>query len=84
MIEAKLRLSRYLKWSFVSCITGVRKPDRQAFLGAAAALQVTPDQCLFIDDRSRNIQAAREVGMDAIHCQDAAQVRAELARRGLF
>jgi HAD superfamily hydrolase (TIGR01509 family) len=84
MIEDKLRLSRYLEWSFVSCLTGVRKPDRQAFLGAAASLQVSPDQCLFIDDRPRNIQAAQAVGMDAIHCQSAGQVREELAQRGLL
>jgi HAD superfamily hydrolase (TIGR01509 family) len=84
MIEEKLRLSRYLRWSFVSCRTGVRKPDRRAFLGAAEALQVSPAECVFVDDQKRNVEAAQSVGMDTIHSQSAAQVREELVRRGLL
>ena len=37
-IEEKLQLSRYLQWTFVSCHTRVRKPQPQAFLGAAQKL----------------------------------------------
>merc|ERR1719174_3475258 len=44
-IEAKLRLSEHLEWSFVSCETGTRKPDAAAFEGAAAALGVPPGAC---------------------------------------
>jgi HAD superfamily hydrolase (TIGR01509 family) len=83
-IEEKLALSRYLRWSFVSCETGVRKPDPRAFLGAATALGVSPDACIFVDDVERNCRAAREVGMDAIRFESAAQLREELARRGLL
>jgi FMN phosphatase YigB (HAD superfamily) len=84
MIESKLQLSRYLDWSFVSCRTGVRKPDRRAFLGAAESLQVSPGECVLIDDQLRNIEAARSVGMDAIHRQTTGQVREELDQRGLL
>lgn len=83
LIDEKLKLSRYLRWTFVSCRTGIRKPDPQAFLRAAAALKVPPSQCLFVDDRPVNVAAARDVGMDAVLKQDARQVRAELAKRGL-
>ena len=41
-IEEKLRLSRYLQWTFVSCHTGVRKPSPEAFLGAARQLGRLP------------------------------------------
>ncbi|HTV24953.1 MAG TPA: hypothetical protein VMG12_39945, partial [Polyangiaceae bacterium] len=34
-IEARLQLSRYLKWTFVSCHTRLRKPDPAAYEGAA-------------------------------------------------
>jgi HAD superfamily hydrolase (TIGR01509 family) len=84
MIEEKLRLSRYLQWSFVSCRTGVRKPDPQAYLQAAEMLDVSPGDCLFIDDRIRNVEAAQAVGMDAIHRQSSEQLRRELVRRGLL
>jgi FMN phosphatase YigB (HAD superfamily) len=83
LIEQKLRVSYYLPWTFVSCETGVRKPDPQAFLGAASALKTQPRWCVFIDDRPVNVQAASAVGMDAFLKEDATQVRAELARRGL-
>jgi len=84
VVEEKLSLSRYLKWSFVSCMTGVRKPDPQAFLGAAEALGRAPEDCLFIDDRSRNCEAAMAIGMEAIRFRWADQLREALVDRGLL
>jgi len=84
MIEESLNLSRFLSWTFVSCLTGLRKPDPGAYLGAAAQLQVAPTQCLFIDDRPENVRAAKDVGMDAIRMVDCRQVRDELAQRSLL
>ena len=79
MIEESLGVSHYINWSFVSCKTGVRKPDRQAFLGAAEWLGVSPNRCLFIDDRQENVRAARTVGMTTILFSNANQLRRELA-----
>ena len=62
LIEQRLALSRFLRWSFVSCDTGVRKPDRGAYVGAAESLGVSPQECLFIDDRRRNCEAAGRIG----------------------
>jgi HAD superfamily hydrolase (TIGR01509 family) len=84
MIEERLGLSRYLEWSFVSCRTGVRKPDAGAFLGAAGRLGVEPGDCLVIDDRERNCVAARALGMDAVRFTTAPELAAGLARRGLL
>jgi len=84
LIENKLALSRYLDWTFVSCITGVRKPDPEAYLGAARTLQVRPESCLFIDDRTRNCEAAEEAGMDAIRFRWASQLADALKERGLL
>jgi FMN hydrolase / 5-amino-6-(5-phospho-D-ribitylamino)uracil phosphatase len=84
-IEEQLQLSRYVKWSFVSCKTGLRKPDPAAFQLAARALEHEPEECLFIDDRLGNCEGARAIGMDAVHFTgDVPQLRAELARRGLL
>jgi HAD superfamily hydrolase (TIGR01509 family) len=65
-IDERLGLSRYLSWSFVSCHTGVRKPDRAAYDSALARLECAPEDCTFIDDRAQNCDAARAVGMQAI------------------
>ncbi len=83
-IEEKLELSRYLRWTFVSCVAGVRKPRREAFLAAAATVGRTPIQCLLIDDVRENCAAAEATGMQAIQFTDASALRAELLRRGLL
>jgi len=79
-IEASLELSQYLPWTFVSCETGIRKPAPEAYENAARTLGVPPQQCVFVDDRRKNVDAARAVGMRGIVFEDAAQLRAELAR----
>ena len=84
LIEERLELSRYLEWSFVSCDTGVRKPDPEAYLLAVRALGVDPRDCIFVDDRETNCRAARRVGMDAILFRGAESVRSEFVARGLL
>lgn len=84
IIEEKLRLSRYLKWTFVSWKTGLRKPDRETFLNAAETLDVSPEECLFIDDRPVNVDAAKQVGMDAIVMTGADELRRGLIDRTLL
>lgn len=78
-IEAKLGLSRYMPWSFVSCETGFRKPAPKAYLHAANTLKVAPERCVFVDDRQSNVSAAREVGMQGIVFENATQLRSALA-----
>ncbi len=83
-LDARLGMSPALTWSFVSCETGVAKPDPAAFLGPARALGVTPERCVLVDDQPANIDAARRCGMDAIAAVSAADVRAKLAERDLL
>jgi FMN phosphatase YigB (HAD superfamily) len=84
MIEEKLGLGRYLEWSFVSCRTGLRKPDPQAFIHAAKVLGAPTHDCLFIDDRPVNVEAARAVGMDALHMSGIDVLRRQLQERRII
>lgn len=84
LIEAKLGVSRYLPWTFVSCHTGSRKPDPAAYTGAAAQLGRSCDACLFVDDRALNCRGAHAVGMHAIEFTDADSLGRELHVRGLL
>ncbi len=43
---------------------GMAKPSQECFAAATKAMQSTPAQILFIDDRSANISAAAEFGMN--------------------
>ncbi|MEO1234212.1 MAG: HAD-IA family hydrolase, partial [Myxococcota bacterium] len=65
-IDAATGLSRFLDWRFTSCLTGVRKPDPEAYLGPARALDLPVTDCLFVDDRPVNVEAAEAVGMPAL------------------
>lgn len=46
--------------------THILKPDPRAYLNCAEALELTPAQCLFVDDQARNVRGAEEVGMRAV------------------
>ena len=69
---------------FSSCYLGHMKPDAPIYRSALDIAQRHPGECLFIDDTAANLDAAQSLGMDTIHFQDAAQLRAELHRRGLI
>lgn len=84
-IEAKLELSQYLSWTFVSCRTGLRKPDPKAYERAAEALSVQKvSELWFIDDREENVVAAQRVGLNGVRFEDAPQLRAALHSAGLL
>lgn len=81
LVEAACGISDAgVRRSFVSCDTGVRKPDPRAYLGACEALGVAPSACLFVDDRIKNVTGAHRVGMPAVQFRDAASLRQVLSR----
>lgn len=82
LIEDALDVSRRVPWTFVSCRTGLRKPEPAAFVHAAAHLGRSPAELLFVDDRSRNCEGARTAGLDAVHFVDVPTLRHDLRRRG--
>ena len=84
LIERRLKLSRFLQWSFVSCLTGHRKPEPAAFRGALARLGLPPEGALFVDDREENCAAARALGIEALRFEGADKLRAQLEQRGLL
>jgi FMN phosphatase YigB (HAD superfamily) len=85
LIEERLRLSRYVELSFISCHTGLRKPDPQAFGHACASLGRQPSECLLIDDRATNCEAARALGMPALQFNgDVPGLRRQLEAFGLL
>lgn len=46
-----------------SATTGFPKPDVRAYLAAAAALDLPPAACAFVDDLAENVEAAQALGM---------------------
>jgi len=69
-------------WTAVSCVTGARKPDGEAYAAAAAAAGVPVGGCVLLDDRRGNVDAAVAAGfgggVTAAKGGDIADVRAGL------
>jgi putative hydrolase of the HAD superfamily len=61
-----------------SGFVGCRKPDREIYEITLERLGVTSEECLFIDDIDVNCDAARELGMSAVHYQHNDQAIPEI------
>lgn len=59
-----------------SARVGVAKPDPRIYTIAADRAQAAPERCLFVDDTPANVDAARELGMAAVHFRTCADLRA--------
>jgi putative hydrolase of the HAD superfamily len=68
---------------FSSCWVGVLKPALRIYEVSLAMSQAEPEGSVFIDDRERNLEPARTLGMRTIRYIDAAQLRQELASLGV-
>jgi putative hydrolase of the HAD superfamily len=51
---------------FISSDLGVRKPDREIYERMLATLGVEPAQVVFVDDRIKNLDAARQLGIETV------------------
>ncbi|MHA6806110.1 HAD family hydrolase [Salinifilum ghardaiensis] len=60
------------------------KPDPRIYRELLAHLGTAPERCLFLDDRQDNVDAARELGIQAEVWRGAATGRAALRERGLL
>jgi putative hydrolase of the HAD superfamily len=68
---------------FSSCYVYTRKPDEAIFRMALSVTQRSPEQCVFIDDRTINLENPRRLGMNVIHHQNAPQLLADLKSLGI-
>jgi putative hydrolase of the HAD superfamily len=73
-------LRRYFTLFFSSCFVGVRKPDEGIYRLALRVMQRDPQACLFIDDRTVNLEPAQSIGISTIHYRSPAQLLDELQR----
>lgn len=60
-------LRRLFDHMVISSEVGMAKPDAEIFVKTLDVLGVEPHEALFLDDSQQNIEAARSIGMNAIH-----------------
>lgn len=68
----------------VSGAEGVAKPDPEIFGILGRRLGHPLDGVFYVDDSPRNVEAARDAGMDAVFFTDAAALRQDLQERCLL
>jgi putative hydrolase of the HAD superfamily len=76
-------LTRNFSAFFSSCYLGLRKPGAAIYQRALDITQRAPGECLFIDDRSENLEAPERLGMRTIHFQNPAQLAKDLLQQGV-
>ncbi|MDP2241001.1 MAG: HAD-IA family hydrolase [Burkholderiales bacterium] len=65
---------------FVSSDLGRRKPEPQAYSAVAQAMGTPLPGILFFDDFKDNVEAARKVGMQAVHVKSFADIEKALTQ----
>ena len=71
----------FAKFDFVveSSKVNVRKPERRFYEIACELADVSPEECVFLDDLGINLKTARQMGMATIKVTSADQALGELA-----
>jgi 2-haloacid dehalogenase len=77
----------FLGWFEDIVVSGAErlaKPDPRIFRLALERNRLDPGRTVFIDDLPANVQAAADLGLDAVQFRGAAGLRIDLVRRGLL
>lgn len=82
-LEAQFTFLRHFPVRIYSCRIGASKPAPAIYQAALRAVGVPAAEALYIDDIAEYVQAARQMGLDAIRFENPAQLSQELSRRGL-
>jgi len=83
MLVETYPLLRHFHSYVLSYKVGAMKPLPLIYEKAIEAAGCEPGECFFADDIETNVEAARAQGMDAVQFLSAAQIEAELRKRGI-
>lgn len=72
------RLNDLFSGYFCSGFMGLSKPCETIFRIALDTLSLRPSEVIFVDDRSKNIQVAKEIGFITVHHRDVEATSKEL------
>jgi len=76
-------LRQYFDYFICSGYVHEMKPLPDIYRAAIDISGLPPETALFIDDKQENCEAARAFGMNAIHFESPAQLRASLTQHGI-
>ena len=59
---------------FISCERGLKKPDLEFYELVIKEMNVSPQECLFIDDKEENLLPAEKLGMKTVLAKNPNQI----------
>ncbi len=77
-MRRKFRLDTLVDLMVFDNEEGVSKPDERIYQLTLERLTMRPEETVFVDDKIENVEAARSLGMHAVHFKDARQAIAEI------
>lgn len=83
-LERQFAFSRHFPVRIYSCGIGASKPSPVIYQAALQGLGVAAQESMYVDDIQEFVDAAREIGLDAIRFETADRLEDEFRRRGLF
>ncbi|MFI6174466.1 HAD family hydrolase [Nonomuraea sp. NPDC051191] len=66
LVRRRFGLESYVQQWFISSDLQARKPDAAAYMAVLDALDTSPEEVVFVDDRPVNLAPARSLGMRTI------------------
>ena len=75
---------RLFDHALLSYELGLCKPDPAFFHSGLEKLAIHPEECLFIDDREENVEAAKTIGITGIRFVSTHQLDSDLVERGIL
>jgi epoxide hydrolase-like predicted phosphatase len=73
---------KYMDKIIFSTPIGMAKPEKRIYVYMLKKLKAKPYECVFVDDLKKNVDAAKKLGIIAVHFRNAAQVRSDLMKLG--
>ena len=83
MVRRTYPILRHFHHLVLSYEVKAMKPQPEIYRTAVDRAGCRPEECFYTDDIAEYVAAARELGIDAVQFQSAAQIEAELHSRGI-
>ena len=68
---------------FFSNEVGLMKPQKEFYQYALKKIGAKPENCLFIDDKEKNVEAAKKLGINSFQFKNKEQMLKQLKRYGI-
>lgn len=83
LVQQRYHFFEWFDHILLSGDVGIVKPDKRIFHLMSERIQRPAHHCLLVDDSLPNIQAAQQIGFQAIHFRNAEQLKRDLLSYGI-